>query len=236
MKLYDAIMKETGRILEDAGAQVFLPETGRIWRDTGESELIMQRDAAFELGGNGLPSVNYTCVSTSGLVKHNEILICGPDLPELKTDAPFARIVMLETDDLQETDHSEKAYDHIRNIEYVRYHVFPAGYMVRVSSLTNQEQVRISRTAVKAGISFRYIGGTYIRKYKKLPVVRKVRVAFVTDRAVVEKLQPYAGRVDDITRTLTHILDGLPTDCGHCSMKTVCDEVEGMREMHLGKK
>jgi len=137
--------------------------------------------------------------------------------------------------DPKETEDTEKAYDTIRSIEYVRYHVFPAGYMVRVSSSTNEEQVRVSRSAMRAGISFRYIGETYIRRYRKLPAVRHVRMAFVTDGRVVEQLKPLAGKVDDITKTLTHILDGLPTDCGHCSMKSVCDEVDGMREMHLGR-
>ena len=97
------------------------------------------------------------------------------------------------------------------------------------------ESIRVSKAAAKAGISFRYIGGTYIRRYRKLPAVKHVRVVFVTDRQIVMQLQPLAGKVDDITRTLTHILDGLPTDCGHCSMKSVCDEVDGMREMHMGK-
>ena len=236
MRLYDSIIQQTSEILQSAGTVSFPPSGGRVWKDTGESELILQRDAAFELGGSGNPSVNFTCVTTSGLIARDEILCCGQDLPQISNDVPFARIVFLEVDDLKETEDTEKAYDAIRGIEYVRYHVFPAGYMVRVSSATNEEQVRVSRAAVKAGISFRYIGGTYIRGYRRIPAVRHVRVIFVTSREVVEKLQPLAGKVDDITRTLTHILDGLPTDCGHCSMKSVCDEVEGMREMHLGKR
>ena len=235
MKLYDSIIEKTQTILHSAGTTSFPVQGGRIWKDTGESELIFARDAAFELGGSQNPSVNYTCVTTSGFIRQDEILCCGPDLQQLNTDSPFARIVLLEVEDLRETQDSEKAYDTIRSIEYVKYHVFPAGYMVRVSAATNQEQVRVSRSAVKAGISFRYIGYTYIRKYRKIPAVKHVRVIFVTDRAVVQQLQPLAGKVDDITKTLTHILDGLPTDCGHCSMKSVCDEVEGMREMHLGK-
>ena len=236
MKLYDAIIHETQQILEKRETRVIPFGTERVWKDTGESELILQRDSSFELGGGGNPSGNYTCVTTSGMITGDEIVICGPDLPQIQTDVPFARIVLLETCDLKETEDTELAYDTIRKMEYVRYHVFPAGYMVRVSSTTNQEQVRISRAAVRAGISFRYIGGTYIRKYKKIPAVRHVKVIFVTDSEVVERLIPYAAKVDGITKTLTHILDGLPTDCGHCSMKSVCDEVEGMREMHLGKK
>jgi len=235
MQLYDSIIHDTQGILECANALSLPPANGRIWKDTGESQLIMLRDTAFELGGSGNESVNFTCVTTSGIVGRDEILLCGPDLPQIRKDVPFARIAILEVEDLKETEDTEKAYDTIRSIEYVRYHVFPAGYMVRVSSSTNEEQVRVSRSAMRAGISFRYIGETYIRRYRKLPAVRHVRMAFVTDGRVVEQLKPLAGKVDDITKTLTHILDGLPTDCGHCSMKSVCDEVDGMREMHLGR-
>ena len=99
--------------------------------------------------------------------------------------------------------------------------------MVRVSAQSNQEQIRLSKEALKKGISFAKVGSLY---------VKNVRIIFITEKAVVEKLLPNADKVDAITKTLTHILDGMPTDCGHCSMKPVCDEVEGMRELHLGKK
>ncbi len=236
MKLYDQIITQTLQAIPKEAVRRYPFDRSRIWKDKGESEVIMLRDTAFELGGSGNPSVNYTCVTTSGLIAENEIFVCGPDLTDIREDAPFARIVFLEVEDLKETEDTEAAYQAIRNIEYVRYHVFPAGYMVRVSSATNEEQVRVGKTAVKAGVRFQYIGGTYIRKYKKVPGVKRVNVLFITDRELVEKLQPMAGKADAITRTLTHILDGLPTDCGHCSMKSVCDEVDGMREMHLGRK
>ena len=151
-------------------------------------------------------------------------------------DVPFAKIVLLETNDLGESEDEEKAYRTIRNIEFVRYHVFPVGYMVRVSAQSNEEQVRVSKKVINSGIRFSYVGAAYIKKYRALPEVRHVRIIFITDGELVEKLKPYAGKVDGITRTLTHILDGLPTDCGHCTMKAVCDEVEGMRELHLKQK
>ena len=43
-----------------------------------------------------------------------------------------------------------------------------------------------------------------------------------------------AKKANDITNTLTHILEGLPTDCSVCSLKGICDEVEGMKELHFG--
>ena len=141
-----------------------------------------------------------------------------------------------EPDDLEEDKDSEKAFAAIRNLEFVRYHVFPKGYMVRVSARSNQEQIRISRNALENGISFAKVGALYIRKYKEVSGVKNVRVIFITEKELVEKLLPNADKVDTITKTLTHILDGMPTDCGHCSMKPVCDEVDGMKELHLGKR
>ena len=236
MKLYDTVINQTMEVLSEASPVLYPYDPGKVWKDRGSSELVMLRESAFELGGSSLPSVNYTCATTSGMVAQDEILVYGPDLPDLNRDSAFARIVILETADLGESTDQEKAFAIIRNLEFVRYHVFPAGYMVRVSSASSQEQVRISKRAAAAGIRFAYVGGTYIRRYRKIPEVKHVRVLFVTDPLLVKKLIPFADQVSGITRTLTHILDGLPTDCGHCNMKSVCDEVEGMRELHLGRR
>ncbi len=49
-----------------------------------------------------------------------------------------------------------------------------------------------------------------------------------------EQMKTIAKKANDVTNTLTHILEGLPTDCSVCSLKDVCDEVEGMKELHFG--
>ena len=236
MKLYDAIIEKTENTLAAAAPQRFPYNPARVWKDRGQSELIMLRDAAYELGGSGCASVNYTCVTTAEEITEDEVLLYGPDLTEIKEDTAFARIVFLRTDDLKEDEDSEKAFAAIRNLDFVRYHIYPVGYMVRVSSQSNKEQVRVAKRVVDAGISFAYVGAAYIRKFREIPEVKNVRVIFVTEPALVDALTENADKVDAITKTLTHILDGLPTDCGHCSMKAVCDEVEGMKELHLGKK
>ena len=230
MKLYDSIISQTMDAL-GPGSKHLAPAAP--WPDTESSELIMQREAAFELGGSGLPSVNYTCVTTEIPPERDEILLLGPDLPALKKDSAFARIVILGTEEISEDD---AGHDMIRRMEFVRYHVFPKGYMVRVSSTSYEEQVRIGKKAAAQGISFAAVGADYLKKYKAIPGVKTVCILFVTDKTAVEAVKPFAKKVDDITKTLSHILDGLPTDCGHCSLKSVCDEVEGMREMHMGKK
>nr|WP_297768001.1 carbon monoxide dehydrogenase [uncultured Butyrivibrio sp.] len=237
MKLYDNIISDTMSTLSNGNVSVKrYSYDDASWKDNGSSEFIMQRDAAKELGAEGNPSVNYTLVTTSGIVTEDEVLVYGSDISEIRGSCGFARIVILETEDLQEDKDTEKAFSSIRNLEFVRYHVFPKGYMVRVSASSNQEQIRISKEAFAGGISFAKVGSLYIKKYKQLPEVKHVRVIFITDKEIVKSLVPNAEKTSTITKTLTHILDGMPTDCGHCSMKSVCDEVDGMKELHLGKK
>lgn len=235
MELYNSIITATRDLLAGTAPRRWDYDPALAWRDTGASELVMQRDAAFELGGGACPSANFTCVtSDETLVPKDEVLLYGKDLPELRGDVSFARLAFLLADDLGGDD--EAAYQAIRDMEFVKYHVFPEGYMVRISSESNREQVRLSKTAVARGIDFRRIGAAYINGYRKNPHVRRVQLVFVTDSAVVSELVKTAKKVDGITRTLTHILEGIPTDCGSCNLKPICDEVEGMREMHFGMK
>ena len=231
MKLFDAMIDATMAEVNKSGAKKLPVDLSRAWPDNGASEFIMQRESAFELGGGTEPSVNYTCVTTSEIMEEDEILLAGPDLSEIRGEVPFARIVILQTEDLG--DDSEEQYRAIREMEFARYHVFPKGYMVRVSSMSNEEQVRVSREALRNGISFAAVGASYIKKYREVANVRHVRVIFLLQREAVAALKPYAKKADDVTKTLTHIYDNILADCGHCDMKSVCDEVDGMKEMHL---
>ena len=75
----------------------------------------------------------------------------------------------------------------------------------------------------------------YISEYKKDPNVIAATVIFITDPGFdYGKLKDMAKKANDITGTLTHILEGLPTDCSVCALKDVCEEVEGMKELHFG--
>lgn len=235
MELYDSIITATRSLFGGTEPRRWAYDESLAWHDTGESELVMLRDAAYELGGGSCPSANFTCVTgNEALVPRDEILLYGKDLQELRGDVSFARLAFLLADGLDGDD--EAAYQAIRDMEFVKYHVFPEGYMVRISSESNREQVRLSRAAIARGADFGRIGAAYIRGYHKNAHVRRVQLVFVTDNAVVAELSKTAKKVDGITKTLTHILEGIPTDCGSCNLKPICDEVEGMRELHFGMK
>ena len=140
----------------------------------------------------------------------------------------------IESDD---EDDTEQAFRAIQDMDFVKYHVFPKGYMIRTSSESNREQVRISREAVQKGMTFRRIGADFIRQYKKNPNITNVRVIFITKNVDFKTLHDTAKKIDDVTKTMNTILEGMPEDldCASCSFKPVCDEVEGLKELHIGK-
>lgn len=236
MDLYNSFIQETQAMLGAPRAR-WAYDARKAWKDVGESELVLLRDAAFELGGGTNSAVNFTCVtSDAGLIGADEVLLYGPDLREIKGDVPFARIVVIGVDGI--SGEEEDAYNTIRNMEFVKYHVFPEGYMMRVSPESSREQIRVSKKALKKGISFQSVGCDFIQQYKKNPQIQNVRVIFITDPGVdYKKLHETAVKVNDVTKTMNTILEGLPedVDCAHCSFKPVCDEVEGLKELHFGK-
>lgn len=240
MELYDSIIKRTEELTGSSVVKKYSYSPSRIWEDVGANELVMLKDAAFELGGGEKPAVNYTCVtSDASLVGEDEILVYGPDLKEINSDVPFARIALIRVGDIEtgNEEDSERLFRAIQDVDFVKYHVFPKGYMVRTSSESNREQVRISKGARLGGISFEGVGNDYISCYKKNKNIEAVKLIFVTaPDADYQQMQKDAKTVHDITLTLSKILEGMPTDCSTCGLKEVCDEVEGLRELHFGQK
>jgi len=234
MELYNALIKSTKEVISKGKSQVWDYNPAKAWNDLGSSELVLQSDAAYELGALGLGSSNYICTTTSAdLVNKDQVILIGSDLKQIKKDTPFARIVLIRIGAIEGDD--EQVYRALKDIEFSKYHVNPEGYMVRMSPESHREQVRVSKKAIKRGINFEAVGNRYIQEYKKDVNVLNVTVIFVTDPSIdFKELLENSKKADDITNTLTHIMEGLPTDCSVCQLKDICDEVEGMKELHFG--
>ena len=234
MELYNALIKQTLAEFEDKPKKSYDFNPARAWKDVGSSELVLQKEAAYELGARGKGSANYILYTSSEeLAGKDRVIVCGRDLKEISGDCDFARIVILRIGVLDDDD--EKVYRTLKDIEFAKYHVHPEGYMVRMSPESHREQIRVSKKAVAGGISFEKLGANYIAEYKKNPNVVNATVIFATDPTInYAKLQALAKMSVDVTGTLTHIFEGLPTDCSVCALKDICDEVEGMKELHFG--
>ncbi len=234
MELFNSLIRDTKSLLEKGSPRAWEYSPSRCWHDIGSSELVLQKDAAYELGASGKGSANYVLfTSDPQLVSEDRVLLYGPDLREIRSDVDFARIVLLRVGVLD--DDEEQVYRILKDIEFAKYHVYPEGYMVRMSPESYREQVRVSKKAIRAGVSFETIGNGYIRAYKKDPNVLNATVIFVTASGYdFKSMKDSAKKAHDITNTLTHILEGFSTDCSVCALKDICDEVEGMKELHFG--
>lgn len=233
MRIYDEIIRKTTALLASRENRVYSYNPKNTAAEGKKNELILAKEAAFELGESILPSVSYTAITDNEqLVSGDRILLFGKDLQELADNSSFARITILLTDNIEENG-EQGAYSIIKNIDMKKYDVSPVGYMMRASALSNREQVRVSKNAIKAGLSFERVGNLFISKYKENKHVRAVMVIFVTlSDAPYEEFERLADGSVEITRALNHILADIKMDCCACEWKPVCDEVEGMKEMH----
>lgn len=234
MELFHTVMEKSFELLGEP-SKIWDFQEKDAWKDLGENEVVLRKEAAYELGANQLGALHFLSVTTDlRRITEDQVLLYGKDLGEIQKDTSYARIVFLGLKEVSEDE--DRAYQEIRELEFVKYHFFPQGFMMRISSSTGREQVRVAKSSLKQGMSFKNIGTNFIKEYKKNPKVDHVKILFVTQENFVKELEPLAAKNRSITEALSHILDGLPTDCGACSMKPLCDEVEGMREMHFKRE
>ncbi|MGH4123902.1 MAG: hypothetical protein ACREV6_13325 [Clostridium sp.] len=232
MELYESIIKNTIDLLSPYAYASLAVSEKPVWSIGKANELILKKDSKFELGGSYKSAVNYQCITTSEkLVQKDEILLYGEDLTEIKNDVSFARLVFLH---INELDGNESTYKIIKDLEFIKYNMNLKGYMMRASTMDRREQVRVAKGAVAGGISFENIGNAFINKYKQNPLVKAVRIIFITsDMPIFKQLMENARKIDEITLTLNHVLSNMNFDCHSCNLKPICDEVEGMRELHF---
>lgn len=232
MNIFDDLIQKTYDLLPQEGQKVLsLPDVRGF--EGRKNELILGREAAYELGGNDCDCVScimYT--EDENLIPQDEVVVYGPDLGEIKSDCAFARIAIIRTDFIEE--HGEQgAYNILENISLKKYDVFPKGYMVRTSALSNREQVRISQKAIKEGLSFAHVGNMYISEFKKNKHVQAVKMIFVTlEDGRYKELDRIATLSTELFRALNHVLRDLKMDCRACEWKIICDEVDGMKQLH----
>lgn len=227
MEFFDSLIKKALEITQGLSEINYDYNPDNAWKDVGVNQVILQKHSAFELKGTGFNLI------TSSPVKDG-ITVIGNDLADIKKDCNFTRISIIQIED---TEDEQKLYNLIRKTEYVKYHYFPDGYMIRTSSRSHKEAVRVSKDAVKKGISFQNAGNLLINKYKENSAVRGVRVIFITSPEADHKaFEEIAQKNNAITETLNHIMNNVNFDCDTCNLKPVCDEVEGMRELHFKNK
>ncbi|MCQ2982652.1 MAG: hypothetical protein MJ178_07860 [Treponemataceae bacterium] len=235
MKLYDDTIAGMQSLLS-CYENKKIPIEKTTWPETGKETMILRSEMAYELGVDQLPGIGCTIVTANDtLVPEDSLTLIGADLPDLNTDTPYARIAFVRVDE-DTLGEGEKLYSAIRNLEFTRYHFFPEGFMLRISASRGKESVRVGKAALKKGLSFAQTGSMMIDAFKKEKKVKAVSLYYITLKDFDYKtLESSVKKAEQITQTIDHISKNVLMDCAACNLQAVCDEVEGMRELHFGK-
>ncbi len=224
MEFFDSLISEVSALTDTSEKITYAYNKEALWTDVGYSQVILQRDTAFELEGAG-----FNLVTSSDI--DDGIVVVGDELNNITDSRKFARICLVQ---IEKRDHEQEYYKVIKQADYVKYHQFPEGYMIRTTSRSHKESVRVAKSALKKGISFEKVGNLLINKYKENPKVKAVKVIFVTAEGIDYKnLEAMAQKSSAIAETFNHIMNSIKFDCDTCNLKPICDEVEGMKELHF---
>ena len=254
MNLFNDEIKEVYELLNSLEKKE-LPITDQLLEDVGPNNMIFRDECAYELGDKKSLSFD---LSSSSIDVEDKIYLVGKDLSEIQGSEDFMRITLLQIkDEGSSADSSadskadssadsskgsngggltgDALYNRLEQIKLTKYRVSPKGYMLRTST-GNREKVRVSKDVARKG-SFSQIGSAYMQAYMKLDYVEHVTILFVVghagDSSLYDRLSKIASKKAEITDTIDHILKGfMINDCDSCSAKELCDEVEGLREIH----
>ena len=137
MKLFDEMIIEiTGELCHLAPMEAArLEKPRRPWADVGAHHMILAREMAYELGGAGTLGLSGCLYTTEPILFPQGVYLYGKDLPQIRESQSYARLVLVE---LEETDSEEALYRKFREVDYVRYHIHPEGYMARISPVSQR--------------------------------------------------------------------------------------------------
>ncbi len=231
MDLFDSYIASIDTLLGGYPSRRFAYCKDKDWEVKEFPGFIMQKESKLELGGGDCASLGVS-VTSSTIDISNETLLIGDDLDTLNGNVPFIKIVFIKTKNIEGGE--QEIYNAIKQMEYTKYNVNIVGFMARASSINMREEVRVSKKDVKKGLSFERVGNTLINHYLDNDNVEAVKIVFITkDIKEFDDLCKIARTITNAQDALNHIMDNVIIDCNHCNLKTICDEVEGMRDMHI---
>ena len=232
MNVYDKLIKETLDLLNTQDFKELKVNGDASWNMLKTNEFLMGKEVLFELGDRFKDSVVYNVqTSDKNLIGEDKIFLLGKDLQDIKKNTNFSRVALFNIDEISDPN---KAYIGVRKLNYERYKIIPEGYMILSSSFENKENVRVSKKAIKNGLTFEKLGNIYINEYKKIQGVNNVQIYFIAgDYDFVTKLVELSKKVNEVTEAFDHILKNVILDCDVCPLKDICDEIEQLRVLHF---
>ena len=235
MKLFDDVIDEVRSLLPELPDKACSFDESLCAEQGDKNALLFRSDTAFELGGSGKHAVESTMFTSFSQAK-DEVLLFGKDLDEITEDISFAHLTFIQLDEKSEDN---LHYEQLKSIGFTVFQLYPKGYHIRISPSSGREQVKISKEALKQNppLSFMNIGCSLIKLLKEQDDVAYVKTVFITCPDVdYSALATLARKAKRITDAVQKTLQFGELDCAACKMKPICDEVEGLRELHFQKE
>ncbi len=227
MKIFDEYIKQTLNILESYEKKP-LVDQGACLGLVKKSIFMMEKDMAVELGGYPKESINLILATSEMDFEEGVFMLGDADLTS-SDHLSFGKVVLLLTEDIPD----DKLYDFTQETLLKDVSLKFEDVMLRTSPAHYYTNLRISKKAMRNGFSFDKMASTVRAEFEKIPNVKKAQVLLIAgDSPVYRQLLPIAENVKEVTVALNHIFDGIDMDCGSCVWNELCDEVEGLRELH----
>ncbi len=235
MKIFAEVTEKMLSLLPETADKSVL-YSDELCAESGDKNAILFRsDTAYELGGSGKTSVS-SIVFTYLPSMRDEVILYGPDLNEITEDTPFAHLTFVS---LKQKNDEELTYEQLKNIGFTAFQIYPKGYHIRISPSASKEQVRVAKDVLQSDtpLSFMNVGCSLIRAFKENDDVESVRTVFITKKDFnYRELSALAQKAKIVTDAVHSTLQLDELDCASCKMKPICDEVEGLRELHFKKE
>ncbi len=235
MRLYDDVLRQIRSLLPATPTKRALYAPSKCAPEGEKDRILFRADTAYELGGGGKPGAE-AVVFADIPERRSETLLYGPDLTEIAGDVPFGHITVVE---LKEDDEAALSSERLKTVGFTVFQLYPEGYHIRVSPAASREQVRVAKAALqkKPPLSFINVGNSLIKAFLRQPDVNSVQTIFLTDPGIDYKaLSVLAAKAKKITDAVQSTLQMDELDCASCKMKPVCDEIDGLRELHFQKE
>lgn len=231
MKLFDLEIQKTIESL--AGFQRKELAKVKPWPITEKPSFLMERESVLELGGYPRKSTCLIGATTNLELVNRDQISCYGDLELFNKAAKhisFGIVILLN---IQEPK-PEMVYEEVKNLQYSFYKMHMENIMLRSSLQQLQVNLRLGKQAFKKDVTLEQIGSTIVSKYRELPNVKHVQVAFLLGEELPYGLiNACAEKNTEILLALNNMIDREGLSCGTCGLKEICNEVEGLRQTHM---
>ena len=261
MNLFNDEIKEVYELLNSLEKKE-LPITDQLLEDVGPNNMIFRDECAYELGDKKSLSFDLSSSSIDVEDKIYLVGKDLSEIQGNEDFMRITLLQIKDEDSNGGGLTGDALYNRLEQIKLTKYRVSPKGYMLRTSTGNREKvrvSKDVARKSSFSQIGSAYMQAykklDYVEHVTILFVVGHAGDSVGSagsnagsnagegvgngaegsagNSSLYDRLSKIASKKAEITDTIDHILKGfMINDCDSCSAKELCDEVEGLREIH----